>query len=139
MTTIASFVFIISAVSVWYHIKKKPNKKNRNISILVFLVSFIVVGVTAPNNDPKSPKVNESSYQKDSYYFNENEAKEFALYFKEHAEVIDKGNKIEFIAGADKDYVSARVGEIWKDESVNRKIYLSNELLKEKINCLKNG
>lgn len=37
----------------------------------------------------------------------------------------------------DANFVSARVGEAWKDESISRKIYLSNELLKEKNRLFK--
>lgn len=136
MTTIASLVFIISAVSIWYYIKKKPNKRNRNLSIFMLLASFVLIGVTTPNNDSKSSNKNEDikipSEKKESYSFTEAEAREFAIYFREHAEIIDLGNKIDFITGADSTHISARIGEAWKEESISRKLYISNELLKEK-------
>lgn len=57
---------------------------------------------------------------------------EFALYFKENAEVLDKGEKVDFVPGGDDKNLSVRIGESWKNESTSRKIYISNEFLKAK-------
>ena len=57
---------------------------------------------------------------------------EFALYFKENAEVLDKGEKVDFVPGGDDKNLSVRIGESWKNESTSRKIYISNEFLKVK-------
>ena len=62
---------------------------------------------------------------------------EFAVYLRKNAEVLDRGNKIEFITGGNTSIVSVRVGEAWKYESVSRKIYLSNSFLKQKNELFK--
>ena len=49
---------------------------------------------------------------------------EFALYFKENAEVLDKGEKVDFVPGGDDKNLSVRIGESWKNESTSRKIYI---------------
>ena len=62
---------------------------------------------------------------------------EFAIYLRKNAEVLDRGNKIEFITGGNTSIVSVRVGEAWKYESVSRKIYLANSFLKQKNELFK--
>ncbi|MEW6857905.1 hypothetical protein ABG811_02770 [Streptococcus iniae] len=143
MSTLFTILLIASGFLIWYFSKKQKNNKNRNISIVAFIICFVLVGVTAPKNDSdalnSSAKSENVSEKKKVYKYTNDEAKGFAAYFKENAEIIDSGEKVDFSVGADKSYVSARVGESWKSESISRKIYLSNELLKEKIDSLKSG
>lgn len=51
MDTLFTLVFIIGCIGVWYFIKKNPNKKNRNISIGLIIVSAIIVGITSPSQE----------------------------------------------------------------------------------------
>lgn len=51
MTGFFSLVLIIGAVGIWYFIKKKPDKKMRNIFIGITLVSFGAVGVLGGTGD----------------------------------------------------------------------------------------
>lgn len=62
---------------------------------------------------------------------------EFAIYLRENAEVLDNGNKIEFVTGGNATAVSVRVGESWSAESASRKIYLANSFLKQKNELFK--
>lgn len=57
---------------------------------------------------------------------------DFALYFKDNAQIFDNGKKVDFIPGGDDKFVSVRLGEGWKYESISRKIYITNEFLKAK-------
>ncbi|MCF1684271.1 hypothetical protein LQF67_01590 [Tetragenococcus halophilus] len=47
MDYLFTIVFIAAAVGIWYFIKKSPNKKNRNISIALLVVSSLLVYVFA--------------------------------------------------------------------------------------------
>ncbi|MCR4258715.1 hypothetical protein VMHJH2_09300 [Streptococcus uberis] len=127
-----AFLFLVSCYLTWYFIKKKPNKKNRNRSIIALVALFILIGITTPKKEEKKietkPKV-ESVARKQ---LTDKQAKEFALYFKNKAYIEDSGKKVEFIVGADKDNISARVGESYKNKSVVQKTYLGNEFLKQK-------
>ncbi|MCK1199098.1 hypothetical protein MXZ29_09820 [Streptococcus uberis] len=48
-----AFLFLVSCYLTWYFIKKKPNKKNRNRSIIALLALFILIGITAPKQEEK--------------------------------------------------------------------------------------
>ncbi|MCB5951496.1 hypothetical protein LI951_05410 [Enterococcus sp. BWT-B8] len=65
MATLFSLIFVLSAVSVWYFIKKRPNKKIRNYSIIALVISFLLVNVTAPKSEKEavsdSPKQEEKT------------------------------------------------------------------------------
>ncbi|MFQ6786346.1 MAG: hypothetical protein ACLRTH_08530, partial [Streptococcus salivarius] len=45
MRFIISFITFCGLVGVWYFIKKQPNIKYRNISVLVSLISFAIFGL----------------------------------------------------------------------------------------------
>ena len=137
MSNIFLLLFIASSCCIWLYSKKRPNKKNKLIAIILAVISFIGVGLTnqttSENADIPSQK---QSKQTSSFQFDDDSAKEFAIYFKKNAYILDSGNEVEFIVGADKSTISARLGEAWKDESISRKIYISNELKKEKDRLL---
>lgn len=139
MSNLFLLLFIISCVGIWFYSKKQPNKKYKSLTIVLAVVSFIGVGLTTPrtSEEPKEKHSQKQSTQTSSFQFDNESAKEFATYFKENAYVLDSGNEVEFVVGADKGTISARLGEAWKDESISRKIYISNELKKEKDRLLK--
>lgn len=102
------------------------------------LIVFLAIG--AINSLSKNPSKNtETKTEKTSLSEVEQKFKmtkelgeDFALYFKDNAEIIDKGEKVDFIPGGNDKYISVRIGESWKNESPSRKIYISNEFLKAK-------
>lgn len=101
------------------------------------LIAFLAIG--AINSLSKNPSKNTTKSEKTSLVSVEQKFKltkelgeDFALYFKDNAEIIDKGEKVDFIPGGDDKYISVRIGESWKNESPSRKIYISNEFLKAK-------
>ncbi|WP_247950376.1 hypothetical protein [Streptococcus constellatus] len=81
---------------------------------------------TTATSETKSSSVNEK------FKMTKNLGEDFAFYFKKNAEVIDKGEKVDFVPGGDAHFISVRLGEGWKDESPSRKIYIANEFLKAK-------
>ena len=101
------------------------------------LIVFLAIGVI--NNLSKNPSKNTetktektSSAVEQKFKMTKELGEDFALYFKDNAEIIDKGEKIDFVPGGDDKYISVRIGESWKNESPSRKIYISNEFLKAK-------
>ena len=101
------------------------------------LVAILAIGVTnsilknpSKNTATKSEKTSSAVEQK--FKMTKELGEDFALYFKDNAEIIDKGEKVDFVPGGDDKYISVRIGESWKNESSSRKIYISNEFLKAK-------
>ena len=102
------------------------------------LIAFLAIG--AINSLSKNPSKNtETKTEKTSlseveqkFKMTKDLGEDFALYFKDNAEIIDKGEKVDFVPGGDDKYISVRIGESWKNESPSRKIYISNEFLKAK-------
>ncbi|KKF55640.1 hypothetical protein Javan623_0002 [Streptococcus phage Javan623] len=86
-----AFLFLVSCYLTWYFIKKKPNKKNRNRSIIALLALFILIGITAPKQEEKKietkPKVESVAKTKDkkeekkkTSKYDEKANKNFAMY-----------------------------------------------------------
>ena len=102
------------------------------------LIAFLAIG--AINSLSKNPSKNtETKTEKTSlseveqkFKMTKDLGEDFALYFKDNAKIIDKGEKVDFIPGGDDKYISVRIGESWKNESPSRKIYISNEFLTAK-------
>ena len=101
------------------------------------LIAFLAIGATnsiiknpSKNTETKTEKTSSAVEQK--FKMTKELGKDFALYFKDNAEIIDKEEKINFVPGGDDKYISVRIGESWKNESPSRKIYISNEFLKAK-------
>ena len=51
MTSFFSLLGVVGAVGIWFFIKKKPDKKKRNIFIGVTLISFGIVGLLGGTNE----------------------------------------------------------------------------------------
>lgn len=112
--------------------KGKPFYKQ--IWFIVLIVLFVIGGIsslTKPKSEATS-STETSTTKKNTFKMTDKLGEEFATYLQKNAEVLDNGNKIEFVTGGNTTTVSVRVGEAWKDESVSRKIYLANSFLKQK-------
>lgn len=53
MNNLFTILLVISCIGIWFFIKKSPNKKRRNIAIVLAVVSFFGFGVTQ-NSDSKT-------------------------------------------------------------------------------------
>lgn len=102
------------------------------------LVAILAIGVTnsilnnpSKNTATKAEKTSSAAVEQ-KFKMTKDLGEDFALYFKDNAKIIDKGEKIDFVPGGDDKYISVRIGESWKNESPSRKIYISNEFLKAK-------
>ena len=102
------------------------------------LISLVLIGVVngilngpSKNTAAKTEKTTSTTVEQ-KFKMTKELGEEFALYFKENAEVLDKGEKVDFVPGGDDKNLSVRIGESWKNESTSRKIYISNEFLKAK-------
>ena len=102
--------------------------------LIAFLSIGLVNGVSKIPSKDAAPKAEETSSTtaEQKFKMTKELGEEFALYFKENAEVLDKGEKVDFVPGGDGKHLSVRIGESWKKESTTRKIYISNEFLKAK-------
>lgn len=102
------------------------------------LIAFLAIGAinslsknSSKNTETKTEKTSLSEVEQ-KFKMTKDLGEDFALYFKDNAKIIDKGEKVDFIPGGDDKYISVRIGESWKNESPSRKIYISNEFLKAK-------
>lgn len=113
----------------------KPVYKRIWFWVLIAIVSIGVVNgilnTTSKNTAAKTEKTTSTTVEQ-KFKMTKELGEEFALYFKENAEVLDKGEKVDFVPGGDDKNLSVRIGESWKNESTSRKIYISNEFLKAK-------
>ncbi|ORJ32816.1 hypothetical protein ATE37_01175 [Streptococcus oralis subsp. tigurinus] len=102
------------------------------------LVAILAIGVTnsilknpSKNTATKAEKTSSAAVEQ-KFKMTKELGEDFALYFKDNAEIIDKGEKVDFVPGGNDKHISVRIGENWKNESSSRKIYISNEFLKAK-------
>ena len=113
----------------------KPVYKRVWFWVLIAIVSIGVVNsilnTPSKNTAAKTEKTTSTTVEQ-KFKMTKELGEEFALYFKENAEVLDKGEKVDFVPGGDDKNLSVRIGESWKNESTSRKIYISNEFLKSK-------
>lgn len=118
----------------------KPVYKRVWFWVLIAIVSIGVVNgilnTPSKNIAAKTEKTTSTTVEQ-KFKMTKELGEEFALYFKENAEVLDKGEKVDFVPGGDDKNLSVRIGESWKNESTSRKIYISNEFLKAKNSIFK--
>ncbi|WP_432749197.1 hypothetical protein [Pediococcus pentosaceus] len=50
MDNFFTLLLILALIAIWYFIRKKPNKKYKNVSIIVAIISFFIVGLTNQSN-----------------------------------------------------------------------------------------
>ena len=119
---------------------KKSKPFYKQIWFIIFSILVIIGGIsslTKPKSKTTSSAETPTTIKKNTFKMTDKLGEEFAIYLRKNAEVLDRGNKIEFITGGNTSIVSVRVGEAWKYESVSRKIYLSNSFLKQKNELFK--
>ena len=76
MNNLFLLLLIVSAVGIWYFIKKEPNRKYKNYSIIALVVFFILFGVTSPdsNTDESGKEATVSNKNESSKKDSEKEA-----------------------------------------------------------------
>ena len=118
--------------------KSKPFYKQVWFIILIILVAIGgISSLTKPKSKTKSSAEKSTTIKSNTFKMTDKLGEEFAVYLRENAEVLDNGDKIEFVTGGNATAVSVRVGESWSAESASRKIYLANSFLKQKNELFK--
>ena len=119
---------------------KKSKPFYKKAWFIIFIILVVIGGIsslTKPKSKTTSSAEKSATIKNNTFKMTDKLGEEFAVYLQKNAEVLDRGNKIEFITGGNTSIVSVRVGEAWKYESVSRKIYLSNSFLKQKNELFK--
>lgn len=119
---------------------KKSKPFYKKAWFIIFIILVVIGGIsslTKPKSKTTSSAEKSATIKNNTFKMTDKLGEEFAVYLRKNAEVLDRGNKIEFITGGNTSIVSVRVGEAWKYESVSRKIYLSNSFLKQKNELFK--
>lgn len=119
---------------------KKSKPFYKKAWFIIFIILVVIGGIsslTKPKSKTTSSAEKSATIKNNTFKMTDKLGEEFAVYLRKNAEVLDRGNKIEFITGGNTSIVSVRVGEAWKHESVSRKIYLSNSFLKQKNELFK--
>lgn len=119
---------------------KKSKPFYKQIWFIIFIILIVIGGIsslTKPKSKTISSAEGSATIKNNTFKMTDKLGKEFAVYLRENAEVLDNGDKIEFVTGGNATAVSVRVGESWSAESVSRKIYLANSFLKQKNELFK--
>lgn len=61
MNNLFTILLVISCIGIWFFIKKSPNKKRRNIAIVLAVVSFFGFGVTQNSDSQTTSTENHST------------------------------------------------------------------------------
>nr|DAS34146.1 MAG TPA: hypothetical protein [Caudoviricetes sp.] len=114
---------------------KKSKPFYKQVWFIIFIILVVIGGISSLTK-PKSKTTNSAekstTIKNNNFKMTDKLGEEFAVYLRENAEVLDNGDKIEFVTGGNATAVSVRVGESWSSESASRKIYLANSFLKQK-------
>ena len=119
---------------------KKSKPFYKQVWFIIFIILVAIGGIsslTKPKSKTKSSAEKSATIKNNTFKMTEKLGEEFAVYLRENAEVLDNGDKVEFVTGGNATAVSVRVGESWSSESVSRKIYLANSFLKQKNELFK--
>ena len=107
--------------------KEKSSNSKPFYKKIWFWILIIILAIGGVNALTK-----QQSSKNNQFKMTKSLGEDFALYFKDNAQIFDNGKKVDFIPGGDDKFVSVRLGEGWKYESISRKIYITNEFLKAK-------
>lgn len=119
---------------------KKSKPFYKQIWFIIFIILFVIGGIsslTKPKSKTTSSTETSTTIKNNTFKMTDKLGEEFAIYLRKNAEVLNNGEKIEFVTGGNSTTVSVRVGEAWKYESVSRKIYLANSFFKQKNDLFK--
>ncbi|MFS9035442.1 hypothetical protein [Streptococcus australis] len=119
---------------------KKSKPFYKQVWFIIFIILVVIGGIsslTKPKSKTKSSAEKSATIKNNTFKMTDKLGEEFAVYLRENAEVLDNGDKIEFVTGGNATAVSVRVGESWSSESVSRKTYLANSFLKQKNELFK--
>lgn len=119
---------------------KKSKPFYKQVWFIIFIILVAIGGIsslTKPKSKTKSSAEKSATIENNTFKMTDKLGEEFAVYLRENAEVLDNGDKVEFVTGGNATAVSVRVGESWSSESVSRKIYLANSFLKQKNELFK--
>ncbi|EGP1920652.1 hypothetical protein HGQ52_000534 [Enterococcus faecium] len=61
METLLGLLFILGCVGIWYFARKKPNKRNRNISIAIVVLSVLIMGFLPTGQTQTNPDSKEKT------------------------------------------------------------------------------
>lgn len=64
METLLGLLFILGCVGIWYFARKKPNKRNRNISIAIVVLSVLIIGFLPTGQTQTNPDSKEKTESK---------------------------------------------------------------------------
>jgi hypothetical protein len=94
------------------------------------LIVLIVIGGISSLTKPKATRSTEATItanaKTNTFKMTDMLGEEFTIYLRENPEVLENFDKVESLTGANTSTVSVRFGVAWKNESINRKIYLIN-------------
>jgi hypothetical protein len=119
---------------------KKSKPFYKQVWFIIFIILVVIGGIsslTKPKSKTTSSTETSATIKNNTFKMTDKLGEEFAIYLRENAEVLNNGEKIEFVTGGNSTIVSVRVGEAWKYESVSRKIYLANSFFKQKNELFK--
>lgn len=74
MNTVFALIFIVGCIGTWYFIKKKQNKKNRNISIGLILLSILLMSIFPSPDSKESAKSSDKDTKSSTKISSKNEA-----------------------------------------------------------------
>ncbi|MGH1649188.1 hypothetical protein ABE945_15555 [Enterococcus gilvus] len=74
MNTVFTLIFIVGCIGTWYFIKKKQNKKNRNISIGLIVLSILLMSIFPSSDSKESAKSSDKDTKSSTKISSKNEA-----------------------------------------------------------------
>lgn len=66
LDNLLAVIIVLALVGIWFFIKKRPDKRNRNICIVVAIVSFVLFGIFTDSKEKKEAKNPTSTSQSES-------------------------------------------------------------------------
>ncbi|MET3558649.1 drug/metabolite transporter superfamily protein YnfA, partial [Streptococcus rupicaprae] len=61
ITNVLALAVVLGGFGIWWFIKKQPNAKNRNFSIMFTIVCFMLFGILNPNKESEEAQNNTST------------------------------------------------------------------------------
>lgn len=106
MNTVFTLIFIVGCIGTWYFIKKKQNKKNRNISIGLIVLSILLMSIFFSPDSKESAK----SSDKDTKSSTKISSKNKALGLSVPKEVLSNDDGLIAIKGNTSPHAEVTIG-----------------------------